>query len=136
MRHHVIAAVPPIGLDIDGKVQVYKRKYGLGSSDIACDRPLPVHEWPHPTLQATITETNEATTHYIEIYTDGSKDVSMDGAGVVIYRNKQMIIQYRCKLRSYCSNHQAEQIAILKALGIQEIETPIGGRRQYTLTAG
>ena len=89
--------------------------------------PLPVHEWPHPALQATITETNEATTYPIEIYTDGSKDASMVGAGV-IYRNKQ-IMQYRYKLRSYCSNNQAEQIAILKALEqLQEIEAPMGKR--------
>ena len=65
----MIAGVPPIGLVIDGKVQVYKRKYGLGSSDMVCDTPLPVHEWPHPSLQATITETNEATTYPTEIYT-------------------------------------------------------------------
>ena len=99
------------------------------SSDIVCDRPLPVHEWPHPALQATITETNEATTYPIEIYTDGSKDVSTVGAGVVIYRNKQIIMQYRYKLRSYCSNNQAEQIATLKTLEqLQEMEAPIGGR--------
>jgi hypothetical protein len=125
----VIAGVPPIGLVIDGNVQVYKRKYGLGSSNIVCDMPLPVHEWPHPALQATITETNEATTYPIEICTDGSKDASTVGAGVVIYHNKQMIMQYRYKLHSYCSNNQAEQIAILKALEqLQEMEAPIGGR--------
>ena len=120
---------PPIGLVIDGKVQVYKWKYGLGSSDIVCDTPLPVHEWPHPVLQATVTETNEATTYPIEIYTDGSKDASTVGAGVVISRNKQMIMQYRYKLRSYCSNNRAEQIAILKTLEqLQVMEAPIGGR--------
>jgi hypothetical protein len=59
----VIAGVPPIGLVIDGKVKVYKRKYGLGSSDIVSDTPLPVHVWPRPALEATITETNEATTY-------------------------------------------------------------------------
>jgi hypothetical protein len=72
----VIAGVPRIGLVIDGKVQVYKRKYGLENSDIVCDTPLPLHEWPHPARQVTITETNEATTYPIEIYTDGSKDAS------------------------------------------------------------
>ena len=65
----VISGIPPIGLVIDGKVEVYKRNYGLGSSDIVCDMPLPVHEWLNPALQATITETNEATTYPTEIYT-------------------------------------------------------------------
>jgi len=40
-----------------------------------------------------------------------------------------MIMQYRYKLHSYCSNNQAEQIAILKALEqLQEMEAPIGRR--------
>jgi len=88
----VIAGVPPTGLVIDGKVQVYRRKHGLENSDIVCDTPLPVHEWPHPARQVTITETNEATTYPIEIYPDGSKDASTVGAGVAIYHNKQLII--------------------------------------------
>ena len=54
----MIAGVPPIGLVIDGKVQVYKRKHGLENSDIVCDTPLLIHEWSHPTLQVTTTETN------------------------------------------------------------------------------
>ena len=38
-------------------------------------------------------------------------------------------MQRRYKLRGYCSNNQAEQTAILKALEqLQEMETPRGGR--------
>jgi hypothetical protein len=70
----VIAGVPPIGLVIDGKVQVYKRNYGLENSDIVCNTSLPVHEWPHPAWQVTITKINKMMTYPIEIYTDGSKD--------------------------------------------------------------
>jgi len=125
----VIAGVSPIGLVIDGKVQVYKRKHGLEYSDTVCDTPLPVHERSHPARQVTITERNEATTYPIEIYTDGSKDASTVGAGVAIYRSKKLIMQCRHKLRSYCSTNQAEQTAILKALEqLQEMETPTGGR--------
>jgi predicted ATP-grasp superfamily ATP-dependent carboligase len=121
----VIAGVPPIGLVIDGKVQVYKQNHGLENSDM----PLPVQEWPHPARQVTITETNEAMTYPIEIYMDRSKDTSTLRAGVAIYYNKQLIIQCKHKLCSYCSNNQAEQTAILKALEqLQEIETPTGGR--------
>ena len=50
------------------------------------------------------------------------------GAGAAIYSNKHLIKQCKYKLRSYCSNNQAEQIAILKALEqLQEMETPTGG---------
>jgi Reverse transcriptase (RNA-dependent DNA polymerase). len=40
----VMAGVPPIGIVIDGKVQVYKRKHGLENHDIVCNMPLQVHE--------------------------------------------------------------------------------------------
>jgi len=125
----VIAGVPPIGLVIEGKVQFYKRKHGLENSDIICDMPLPVHKWPHPAQQVTTMETNEGSTYPTEIYTDGSKAAGTVGAGVAIYQNKQLTIQRRYKLRGYCSNNQAEQTAILKALEqLQEMETPRGGR--------
>ena len=48
---------------------------------------------------------------------------------VYIYCNKQLIMQCRHKFRRYCSNNQAKQTAILKALEqLQEMETPTGGR--------
>jgi ribonuclease HI len=89
--------------------------------------PLPINEWTHPARQVTITETSETTIYRIEIYMDGSKDGSMVGAGAVIYSNKQLVKQCKYKLRSYCSNNQAEQIAILKELELQKMETPKGG---------
>jgi len=69
-----------------------------------------------PTYRVTISETSELTTYPIEIYTDGSKDGGKVGAGVAIYSNMQLVTQGKYKLQSYCSNNQAEQIAILKAL--------------------
>ena len=52
----------------------------------------------------------------------------MVGAGAAIYHNKQLIKRCKYKLRSHCSNNQAEQIAVLKALEqLQEMETLTGG---------
>jgi ribonuclease HI len=114
----VMAGVPPIGIVIAGKVQPYKRKHGLENSEHAYDMPLPVNEWPHPTRRVTITETSELTTYPIEIYTDGSKDGGKVGTGEAIYWKKQLVTQCtgKYKLQSCCSNNQAEQIAVLKAL--------------------
>jgi hypothetical protein len=121
----VMAGVPPIGLVIEGKAQMYNRKLGLENGDIVCDMPLPINEWPHPARPVTITETSELTTYPIEIYTDGSKV----GAGAAIYSNKQLIKQCKYKLHSNCSNNQAEKIAILKALEqLQGLEAPTGGK--------
>jgi hypothetical protein len=82
----VMARVPPIGIVIAGKVQLYKRKHGLESGEYACDMPS-VNEWPHPARRVTIMETSELTTYPIEIYMDGSKDGDKVGAGVAIYWN-------------------------------------------------
>ena len=68
------------------------------------------------------------TTYPIEIYTGGSKDGSMVGAGAAIFYNKQLAKQCKYKLHSICSNNQAEQIAILKALEqLQGLEAPTDG---------
>jgi len=124
----VMAGVPPIGLVINGKAQLYKRMHGQETNDIVYDLPLPIREWPHPARQITITETNETKTYPTEIYTDGSKKESMVGAGATIYHNKQLIKKCKYKLHNHCSNNQVEQIAILKELQeLQGMETPTGG---------
>jgi hypothetical protein len=64
----VMARVPPTGIVIMGKVQMYKRKHCLESSEHACDMPLPVNEWPHPARRVTITETSEQTTYPIDLH--------------------------------------------------------------------
>jgi ribonuclease HI len=111
-----MAGVPPIGIVIAGKVQMYKRMHSMESGEQACDIQLPVNKWHHPARRVTITETSEHITYPIEIYTYGSKDEGDVGAGVVIYADKQLTTQCKFKLQHRCSNNQAEQIAILKAL--------------------
>ena len=121
------AGVPPIGTAIGGKVLLCKIKHGLQNSEQACDMPLPSNEWPHPARRVTITGTTELTTYPIEIYTDGSKVEGKVGAGVATYLNKQLVEQCKSKLHNCCSNNQAEQIAILKALEqMPKIEDPTG----------
>jgi len=115
-------------------VQLYKRKHGQETSDIVCDLPLSLKEWPHPAKQVTIIETSDTMTYPIGIYTDGSKDASMVGAGTTIYSNKQLIKQCKYKLCSYYQTNKAEQVAIFKALEqLHEMETPTGGKAEiYT----
>ena len=103
---------------------MYNRIHGRENCGIEYDVPLPLNEWPHPAEQVTIIEAKENKTYPLEIYTDGSKDTNLVGAGVAIYQHKQVIKLSKYRLRSYCSNNQAEQVAILKALDmIQGMET-------------
>jgi hypothetical protein len=94
----VMAGVPPIGLVIEGKVQLYKRKHRPENSDSVCDTPQSVSKWPHPARRATIMETSTMTTYPRETYTDGSKDGGQVGAGVAIYINKQLVKQCKYKI--------------------------------------
>ena len=73
-------------------------------------------EWPHPALRADIKETTDLITYPTEIFTDGSKIGDKVGAGVAIYTEKRLVRKCKYRLKSHCSNNQAEQIAILKAL--------------------
>ena len=54
--------------------------------------------------------------HTIHIYTDGSKTEQGVGSGIAIYVNNKLTHQVKHKLNNRCSNNQAEQTAILKAL--------------------
>ena len=87
----VMAGGPPIGIEIAGKVQLYKIKQGLEKCEQSCDMPLTPNEWPHPAQRVTITETNELPKYPLETYTDGSKDERKVGAGVAFYSNKQLV---------------------------------------------
>jgi hypothetical protein len=81
----IMAGVPPIGIVIDSKMQLYKCKHRWENNEIEYDMPLPLNEWPHPANQVTIIVPKENMTYPLEIYMDGSKDASSVGAGVAIY---------------------------------------------------
>jgi hypothetical protein len=104
----VMAGVPPIGIVIDRKTLLYKRKHAQETNQIVYDMPLQVNEWPHPANQVIINEPKENTSYPLEIYTDGSKDTRSVGAGVAIYQHKQLIKQGKYRLSNYCSNNQAD----------------------------
>jgi len=59
----------------------------------------------------------------IQIYTDGSKNEQGVGAGVAIFSGKELVSKLKYKLDNRCSNNQAEQLAIAKAL--EALETTL-----------
>jgi len=73
-------------------------------------------DWTHPADTVRITEQNETMEHTIHIYTDGSKTEQGVGSGIAIYVNNKLSHQIKHKLNNRCTNNQAEQTAILKAL--------------------
>jgi len=62
--------------------------------------------------------------HTITIHTDGSKTEQRVGSGIAIYETNKLTHQIKHKLNNRCSNNQAEQTAILKALHALETIKP------------
>ena len=111
----VMAGVPPIAIVIAEKAKLYKSKHCMDGAAYEYDMPVPVADWPHPARRANIM-TSDSISYATEIYTDGSKSGGKVGPGVAIYTDNTLVKQWKYKLQDCCSNNQAEQMAILKAL--------------------
>jgi hypothetical protein len=60
-----MAGVQPIGIVIEGKTCLYKRKNSTGKGD-QWDKPLPAKEWSHPAWREDIMETTDLITYPTE----------------------------------------------------------------------
>ena len=70
----------------------------------------------------------------ILIYTDGSKNAHGVGSGVAIFIQQKLAVQLQFRLGIRCSNNQAEQLAIVKALeAIETIDIPQNSPRKIDL---
>ncbi|XP_023212917.1 uncharacterized protein LOC111615713 [Centruroides sculpturatus] len=70
---------------------------------------------PHPAMEFRVQEMDQQRC-YTEIYTDGSKTNEGTGAAIVVYERNEEIYSQKYKLEEYCSNFQAELLAIYKAV--------------------
>jgi len=82
-----------------------------------------VRYWPNPAEIPLIRVPTEIPHNAVTIFTGGSKIGGMVGAAAVIIKYEILLHQSKYKLHERCSNNQAEQVAILKALEqIQNIQ--------------
>jgi len=75
-----------------------------------------VRYWPQPAEISLITAPTEIPHNVLNIFTDGSKIGGKVGAAAVIIKNDIMLHQSTFKLHERCSNNQAEQVPILRAI--------------------
>jgi ribonuclease HI len=108
----VLAGVRPIQLAIEEKVRTYKATH----THIEYDAPLEVRYWPRPAEIPLIRAPTEISHNVINIFTGGSKIGGKVEAAAVIIQDDTVLHQSQYKLYEKCSNNQAEQVAILKAL--------------------
>ena len=79
---------------------------------------MELKNWPHPADVVEIIEDNGNKEQTIQIYTDGSKNEHGVGSGVAVFVKEELKAQLKFKLDNSCSNNQAEQLAIAKALKV------------------
>jgi len=77
---------------------------------------MEVKYWYHPAETITFITGNNEETSTIQIFTDGSKSEEGVGAGLAIFKSGIHITSLQYKLNKKCTNNQAEQLAILRAL--------------------
>ena len=80
------------------------------------DAPMNYRRWPHPANVIELKNKRDDMYYKLDIYTDGSKNEKGVGSGVPIFVDGSLTHQLRYKLAEKCSNNQAEQLAIVKAL--------------------
>jgi ribonuclease HI len=85
---------------------------------------MEVKHWTHPANTVEIIDSPEDRKHNIHIYTDGSKNEQGVGSGIAIFIDNKVTDTKQYRLNERCSNNQAEQMAILKALeNIEHLKT-------------
>jgi ribonuclease HI len=82
------------------------------------DYKIQPKDWLHPEDSVRITEQQDE--HAIQIFTDDSKSEHGAGAGIAIFIQSKLAYQLRYTLHNTCSNNQAKQLAIVKALETTE----------------
>jgi hypothetical protein len=108
----VLAGLAPIALKVEEAANIYNALRDSHAHEI--DQEVHPKDWCHPTETITITERQDDPA--IQIYTDGSKNEGGVGAGIAIFIQGQLTSQLKYALHQRCSNNQAEQLAIVKAL--------------------
>jgi ribonuclease HI len=88
----------------------------------------------HPADVVRIAEAKDYKDQLVQVYTDGSKCEVGVRSVAVIFIGQEIAAQIKLKLNGRCSNNQAEQLAIIKALEtIESINTLDNSSRKATV---
>ena len=98
------------------KITMWYQNKKAQNQGTTIDTALHYTKWLHPADTVEFTEKQENKAYTYEIYTDGSKGDFGVGSGIAIFIENKLSHHLQYKLHDRCSNNQAEQIAILKAL--------------------
>ena len=112
----ILTGLTPILIKLQETAELYYTKKKKTFRNQRIDTALGYKEWRHPADTVQINPVIPCKAQTLTVYTDRSKTESGVGAGVIIFKDQQAIHQMKPRLDKNCTNNQAEQIAILKAL--------------------
>ena len=113
----------PIIIKTEEAVKQYNIRKWKWNQTHPIDREVELKNWPHPADAVKIKEGKEYKEQTIQVYTDGSKNEHGVESGVAIFVGKELAVQLKFRLDNICSNNQAEQLAIAKALEVIQSDT-------------
>jgi len=125
----VLTGIAPVIIELENTAKLYHITRGK-SQDGCYDAPLNYRRWPHPANVIELKNKRDNIYYQLDIYKDGSKKEKGVGSGVAIFVDGSLTHQLRYKLAEKCSNNQAEQRAIVKALTkLRSMHTIEGSQR-------
>jgi len=112
----ILTGLTPIAIKIDTASQFYHLIKGSTKEEALVDRDMEVKYRHHPAETITLLAENNEVTSTIQIFTKRSKSEQGVGAGVATIRSGNHIRSLKYRLNKRCTNNQAEQLAIVRAL--------------------
>jgi hypothetical protein len=107
----IITGLMPITIKIEEATKYYEITKDEGS---LYHREMAVKNWIQPAKHMIIIDGHEDSAHYIQAYTDGSKNEVGVGSGIAVFSGSSLKTTFKYRLNERCTNNQAEQMAILK----------------------
>ena len=112
----VVTGMTPIHIKIEEAADLYLQTKSYTKNTEQFDNNKEARYWQHPAETVIRTSEGNEEDSSLQIYTDGSKTEKGVGYGIAIYAPGQNIRTLQFKLNKKCTNNQAEQLVILKAL--------------------
>jgi hypothetical protein len=114
---YILTGLTPINIKVEEVVTVYNITTGRIDQEHQIDKAVNPKNWIHPAVIISINDTMDDSEESLwQVFTNGSKSEQGMGSGVAVFKGQELMEQLKFKLENRCSNNQAEQLAIIRAL--------------------
>ena len=111
----ILTGMTPILIELGSQAKIYHNTRGNEKRE-QCYAPKHCSQWNHSADALEMKEKRERREYTVQIYADGRKSSGGVGSGIAIFENNHLSLQLMYRLAVECSNNQAGQLPIVKAL--------------------